>query len=158
MYLVLKLVHVLAVIVFLGNIIVGIFWKTIADRTRDPRVIAHTIKGILRADQLFTIPAIIVLLIAAFAMTGIAHLSILGTGWILWSLILFIISGTAFGPVARAQRRLLGIAHAALTSGVMDWTDYDRVTRVWNIAGMIALIAPLIAVAFMVTKPALPAF
>ncbi|MBV9276735.1 MAG: DUF2269 family protein, partial [Candidatus Eremiobacteraeota bacterium] len=83
---------------------------------------------------------------------------ILGTGWILWGIILFIISGIAFGPVVRSQRQMLAVAQAALTSGVMNWDDYARYGRVWNIAGTIALILPLLAVAIMVTKPALPAF
>jgi len=158
MYLALKFVHVLAVIAFVGNISIGILWHTIGDSTRDPRIMAHTMKGILLADKVFTIPGIIVLLIAGIATALVGQLSILGTGWILWSIILFIISGIAFGPVARSQRQMLAVAQAAQTSGVMNWEDYNRFARTWNIAGTIALLAPLIAVLFMVTKPALPAF
>jgi len=158
MYLGLKFIHVLAVIVFVGNISIGVMWRTIGDITRDPRIIAHTMKGILLGDRLFTIPAVIVLLIAGIATAEVGHLSILGTGWILWGIILFIISGIAFGPVVRSQRQMLAVAQAALTSGVMNWDDYARYGRVWNIAGTIALILPLLAVAIMVTKPALPAF
>ncbi len=66
MYLALKFIHVLAVIIFVGNISVGILWRTIGERTRDPRIIAHTMKGILLADKFFTIPAVIVLLLAGF--------------------------------------------------------------------------------------------
>lgn len=158
MYLILKFVHVLAVMIFVGNISVGILWHTIGDSTRDPRIIAHTVKGILLADKIFTIPAIIVLLIAGIGTAEAGHLSILGTGWILWSIILFIISGIAFGPVSRSQRRMLAVAQTALTSGVMNWEDYDRFARTWNVAGTIALVAPLVAVLFMVIKPLLPAF
>jgi len=158
MYLVLKFVHVLAVIIFVGNISVGILWHVIGDSTRDARIIAHTMKGILLADKIFTIPAIIVLLIAGIATAEVGHLPILATGWILWSIILFVISGIAFGPISRSQRQMLVVAQAALTSGVMNWEDYDRFGRTWNIAGTIALVAPLIAVLLMVTKPSLPAF
>ncbi|MBV9972200.1 MAG: DUF2269 domain-containing protein [Candidatus Eremiobacteraeota bacterium] len=158
MYLALKFIHVLAVIVFVGNISIGILWKNIGDLTRDPRIIAHTIKGILLADKIFTIPAVIVLVIAGVGAAQVAHLSILGTGWILWSLILLIVSGIAFGPVGRAQRQMLSVAQAALTSGVMNWEDYAASGKVWTITGLVALILPLIAVALMVTKPPLPAF
>jgi len=158
MYLILKFVHVLAVIIFVGNITVGIFWKSIADATRDPRIIAHTMKGIIGADRWFTIPAIIVLLIGGFGAAAIGKYPILATGWILWGLGLFIIAGLAFGPVARAQRRMAAIAQTAVTSGVMNWEEYAGAERTWNIAGAIALIAPLVAVAVMVLKPALPAF
>ncbi len=158
MYLTFKLVHVFAVIAFVGNITVGIFWKTIADATRDPRIIAHTIKGVVGADRWFTIPAIVLILLGGFGAAGVARLPILGTGWILWGMIMFIIAGICFGPVSRAQKQLLAIAQAAVSGGVMNWQEYERVGRVWNVAGTIALIAPLIAVGLMVLKPSLPAF
>ena len=41
MFLWFKLIHIIAVIVFLGNIALGIFWKAIADQSRDPRIIAQ---------------------------------------------------------------------------------------------------------------------
>ncbi len=158
MYLVLKLIHVLAVIVFVGNITVGIFWKEIADRTRDPRVMAHTVTGIIGADRVFTIPAIIVILIAGISTAEVGHFPILGTGWILWAIVLFIISGLAFIPLSRAQRQLRDVASAGVGSGSLDWTNYDRLSQQWNVWGAIALITPLLAVALMVLKPSLPAF
>jgi len=158
MYLILKLVHVLAVIFFVGNITIGIFWKTIADQTKDPRVIAHTIASIMTGDRIFTIPAIFVLLIGGFGAAQIGGMSILSTGWILWGLILFIIAGICFGPVSRAQRELRDTASAGEASGTMDWTRYEQVSAQWNVFGMIATIAPLISVALMVLKPVLPAF
>jgi uncharacterized membrane protein len=158
MYLVLKFVHVIAVIVFVGNISVGVFWKTIADKTKDPRIIAYTIAGIIGADRVFTIPAIFLILIGGFGAASIGQYPILGTGWILWGLILFVIAGIGFGPVSRSQRQLRDIADAGVTSGTMDWTRYEQISAVWNLWGTIALIAPIIAVALMVLKPALPAF
>ncbi len=158
MYLILKLVHVVAVIMFVGNITIGIFWKEIADRTKDPRIVAHTIAGIIRADRLFTIPAIVVLLIGGIGAAQVGHLSILGTGWILWAIVLFVIAGIAFGPVSRAQRQLRDLADAGVASGAMDWARYEQLSMQWNVWGTIATLAALIAVAFMVLKPALPAF
>ena len=157
-YAILKTVHVLAVIMFVGNITVGIFWKTIADATHDPRIMAHTLRGIMQADRWFTIPGIILLVIAGVSTAMVAHLPILGTGWILWSLVLFIIAGLAFGPVARAQRQMEALARTAAEGGTFDGARYAAVSQTWNVAGMIALIGPLIAVILMVAKPALPAF
>ena len=153
-----KVVHVAAVVMFLGNITVGIFWKMWADRTGDVRIIAHTIDGIRVADRLFTIPGIILLLIGGIGAALVAGYPILGTGWILWSIILFIISGIAFGWVARSQRLLSAVAHEGIDSGSMSRALYDKFSGVWNLTGMIALIAPLIAMVLMIVKPALPAF
>jgi uncharacterized membrane protein len=157
-YTILKFVHVIAVIVFMGNITVGLFWKRFADATKDPAIIAHTMDGIIRADRIFTIPAIILIVVAGIGTAQMEGYPILGTGWILWGIIFFVIAGIAFGPAARAQRELLVIARKRDASGGIDWTAYQRKSRVWDIFGSIALVAPFIAVALMVIKPVLPAF
>jgi len=156
-YSLLKALHVIAVAIFFGNITVGIFWKAFADRTKDPRIIAHTLAGIIRADRLFTIPAVIVLVLAGLAAAGVGHIPILSTGWVLWPVIIFILTGIAFGPVSRSQRELRDIAQSAV-GGTMDWQAYAAADRRWTIFGMIATILPLIAIVIMVTKPVLPAF
>lgn len=66
MYQVLKLIHIAAVIIFLGNIITGLFWKAHADRTKEVRFISHTMHGIIRSDRWFTIPGVIVITVAGF--------------------------------------------------------------------------------------------
>lgn len=157
LYLVLKTIHVLAVVLFLGNITVGAFWKAFADKTGKPPVMAHTIDGIIRADRIFTIPAVIVLVLAGFAAAGMGHYSILGTGWILWGLGLFVISGVAFGPIARVQRALLAVAQTGLQTAEQQ-AAYEALSRQWNVYGTIATVAPFAALVIMVLKPALPAF
>ncbi len=152
MYLVLKLVHLIGVVMFLGNISIGIFWKTAADRTKNAAVMAYAMQSIIQADRIFTIPGIIILLIGGIATASVGNYPILGTGWILWALILFILSGLAFAPVSRVQRQLLAAAQNA------QLMQYDQLSRTWNLWGTIALIAPLIAFAIMILKPSLPAF
>ncbi len=152
MYLFFKLLHVFAVIAFLGNIAVGVFWKEFADRTKDSKVMAFALDGIIRADRIFTIPGVIAIVIGGVGAAMAGGFSILGTGWILWGLSLFIISGIAFGPLSRAQRELLAAARAG------DMQRYDQLSKRWNLYGGIALIAPVLAAAIMILKPALPAF
>jgi len=67
-YLLLKLIHIIAAILFLGNIITGLFWKFHADGTRDPKVIAHAFEGIIRAGRWFTIPGVIAIVAAVVLM------------------------------------------------------------------------------------------
>jgi uncharacterized membrane protein len=157
LYLALKTIHVLAVVIFLGNITVGAFWKAFADKTGKAPVMAHTIDGIIRADRIFTIPAIVVLLLAGFAAAGVGHYSILGTGWILWGIGLFVVSGIAFGPIARAQRALLAVAQTGLQTAEQQ-KAYEAISRQWNLYGTIATVAPFAALVIMVLKPSLPAF
>src|ERR1700687_943520 len=96
MYLLIKLLHVIAVVAFLGNIVTGLFWHAHAARTRDPKLLAHTIEGIVRADRLVPLPGIIGVIATGVAAAIYGNLPILRTGWILWTLILFIASGLIF--------------------------------------------------------------
>ena len=154
MYLFLKLLHIVAVVLFLGNIIVGIFWKAIADKTRDPRIIAFTMDGIIRADRIFTVPGVILILIGGFGAAGIGRMPMLGTPWILWSIILFTISGIAFmGWLVPIQKKLRAVAAGAGDSSKMDWPAYKRLSRQWKLWGLVALVTPLIAMVLMVMKP-----
>ena len=156
MYLLLKSIHVLAVVMFLGNIATGVFWKTHADRTRDPRLIEHTLDGIIRSDRIFTVPGVFLIIAAGVGAALVGRLEMLGTGWILWPIVLFSISGIAFmARVAPLQRQMLDIARAG-GAGQMNWMRYESLSRSWAIWGAIALLTPLAALFIMVMKPALP--
>jgi uncharacterized membrane protein len=153
----LKLVHILAVVMFLGNITTGLFWKAFADRTRDPRIMAHTLQGIIASDRRFTLPGVAVIVLAGVAAALRAGLPLLHTGWIAWSIALITVSGLAFMlRVAPLQRRMAALALAA-GDGDLDWQAYVALTRSWNVWGLVSLVTPLAAAALMVLKPALPA-
>jgi len=154
MYLAMKLAHILAVIMFVGNIATGVFWKAHADRTNDPRIIAHVMDGIIRSDRLFTIPGVIVIIVTGFGAAGIGRIPMLRTDWILWSIILFSISGIAFmAQVAPLQRQMRDVARVATGSGDFDRSTYTSLSQRWALWGAIALATPLIALGLMVFKP-----
>jgi uncharacterized membrane protein len=147
-YLIFKLIHIFAVIIFLGNIIIAVYWKGHGDKSNDPKIIAYTIKGMIRADRYFTMPAVAFLILAGFGAMGIGYIPF-ETGWILWGFILIIISAAAFmAKVVPAQKKLLKIAKA----DSFDQQQYDAVSKEWNLWSSIATIAPIIAVVLMVLK------
>ena len=152
MYLAFKLVHIAGVVLFLGNITVGVFWKRYADATGNSGVMAHAMDGIIKADKIFTIPGIVVLLIGGIGAAIVGRYPILSTGWLLWGVIAFILSGIAFGPLSRTQRRLSLAAHTG------NMADYETLSTSWNLWGFIALAMPVVAFVLMILKPALPAF
>jgi uncharacterized membrane protein len=156
MYLLMKLLHIVAVIAFLGNITTGLFWHIHAARTRDPRLIAHTVDGIIKSDRLFTIPGVVVIIATGVIAAVAGGFPLLGTGWILWTLVLFAISGLIFMAfVAPLQRRLLALAQAGSGPGSFDYTGYHKVARRWEIWGAAALLTPAVGLVLMVLKPAL---
>jgi uncharacterized membrane protein len=155
MYLWFKLLHVAAVVAFLGNIGTGAFWHAHATRTRDPKLLAHTMDGIIRSDRVFTLPGVAGIVLAGFAAAGVGHLPILHTGWIVGGIVLFVLAGAAFmARVAPLQRQLLALARAGADSGSFDYGRYRALARQWQLWGTVALVTPLIALALMVLKPA----
>jgi uncharacterized membrane protein len=153
-YLWLKLIHLIAVIAFLGNITTGLFWHSHAARTRDPRILAHTMSGIIRSDRWFTIPGVVGILVGGIAAAVTGHYPILGTGWILWTIVLFSISGLAFMlRVAPLQRELHTLADAGARAGGFDYDRYHRLARRWEFWGGVALLTPVVGLFLMVLKP-----
>ena len=146
-----KLIHVLFVIIFLGNITIGLFWKMFAEKTKDPDKIAFAFKGIIKADRYFTIPGVIG--ITLFGIAGAMHsgIPILGTGWILWSIILFTISGIAFmAKLVPLQKKLAALAS---DKEKFNWDEYHKLSKQWDLWGYVALLTPWIATILMVLKP-----
>jgi len=152
MYVALKVIHIIAVILFMGNIITGLFWKAHVDRTRNVKFIAHTMDGLIRADRWFTIPGVIVITAAGIFAAIQAGLPLLRTGWILWSIIAFSASGVAFAwQVAPLQKELLALTRAA-DGTAFDWALYRSKSLRWELWGLFATVAPAIAVVLMVLK------
>ena len=156
MYLLIKLLHVIAVIAFVGNITTGLYWHAHAARTRDSRLLAFTMDGIIRSDRIFTRPGVIAIIVTGVAAAIYGNFPLLRTGWILWSLILFIAAGAIFGlRVAPLQRQLRALAEAAVQSGAFDYAGYHSLAVRWEVWGAVALLTPLAALVLMVLKPSL---
>lgn len=154
LYLPIKLLHVASVVVFLGNITLGLFWKAHADGSRDPAVMANALAGIIRADRWFTIPGVVAIVASGLGLALIAPYPLLRTGWIFWSLVLFSVSGVVFSVwVAPLQRRLLALAEQARAGGALDAAAYRQLSVAWELSGAVALLTPVAAMALMVLKP-----
>jgi len=153
-YLLLKSLHVISVVLFLGNIITGVFWKMHADRHGDLRSRAQALDGIIHSDRVFTMPGVFLIIGTGVALALLGHLPFIGTPWILWSIVLFGISGFTFGArVGPLQKKLLSNVRAGL-AGAWDEAEYRKLSRGWQLWGVIATGAPLVAVFLMVMKPA----
>lgn len=154
MYLLLKAVHILSVVMFLGNIITGLFWKAHADRSGDPKLQAHALAGIIRSDAWFTLPSVVAIIATGVGLAMMTGLSLLGTDWILASLVAFGLSGLLFGIwLAPAQKSLLAMARDAEAGGEWPSPAYRRLSVRWEIIGIAAILLPLAALALMVFKP-----
>lgn len=150
-YLILVLIHVIAVVIFLGNITIAPFWKANAEKKRDRLLLVNAWEGIIRADKLFTMPGVILLLI--FGIGGALHggFNLISAGWIFWSIILYAISGAAFMiKVVPIQKKIVALAK---DESNFSWDNYYKLAKQWDIWGSVATITPWIAVILMVIKP-----
>lgn len=152
----LRLVHGAAVILFLGNIITGLFWAAHARRTRDLHAVGVIFDGIIRSDRWITLPSALIVLLSGIAAAGRAGWPILGTGWILWSSLSFALSGVLFGlGVAPLQR---GIRDRALRVGDTgdDWNAVAGLYWKWKALGILSIAAAVVSFTLMILKPSLP--
>ena len=145
-----KLLHILAVIVFLGNITVGVFWKLQADKSKDRLKIVETFKNLIKADRIFTMPSVTALFIFGVGTAMQGNMSLVETSWIMWSIIMLIISAFVFmAKVVPLQKQIIKLANS---EEKFSWDLYLSLSGKWNVWGTIATITPYIAVALMILK------
>jgi uncharacterized membrane protein len=146
----LKSLHVLGVCLFLGNIIVSAFWKVLADRTGNYHVIRFATRLVNVTDMVFTGTGATLLLVAGHMLAG-SYGGIAANDWIVWSYVLFGVSGAIWiavlVPIQIKQARLL---RDVTTSTVP--AEYYRLARLWAVSGSIATLFPLPAIYLMVAK------
>lgn len=150
-YLMLKFLHVTGACLFVGNNVVTPFWKVLAERTRNPAVIAYSQRLVTLTDIIFTGGGIGLLLGPGHAMIA-AQPALWEQPWLRWSYALFGLSGliwlVVLLPVQVKQARLA----KAFIDGSAIPAEYWRLSRWWFVAGTAASVLPLISLLLMVTK------
>jgi uncharacterized membrane protein len=148
-----KMIHLLGVVVFLGNIIVTALWKALADRTADPPVIAFAQRLVTLTDWVFTAGGVLLILIGGYGMAFVAGLNLRGQAWLNWGQVLFIASGLIWVLVLIPTQIAQARQARALAAGGAVPESYWRHSRRWMIWGVIATVIPLANLYFMVFKP-----
>lgn len=152
-YLWFKTLHVVGVILFVGNLLVTGVWKVLADRTRDGRVIAFAQRLVTVTDASFTGAGAVIVLLTGLLMVVPYEIDFWNVPWLLWGLVLFLASGLLWVlvlvPVQMKQARL---ARTFADGGEIP-EDYWRLARLWTVCGTVATLLPLINVLLMVYKP-----
>jgi len=148
----LKSLHILGASLFLGNIIVSAFWKVLADRTGNYSVIRFATRLVNVTDTVFTGLGATLLLVTGHLLAG-NYGGILSNDWILWSYVLFGVSGVIWiavlVPIQFKQAHMLRMSP---TEEIPK--EYHRLARIWSFAGTLATLFPLPAVYLMVSRGA----
>ncbi len=151
------LIHLIGVVLFFSGFSGSLFMKMRAERTGDPRILAHTFAAMNVQDKWFTPLSILLIMVGGFGSASLAGLSVTGTGWIFWSLVLYGFSGLIF--VLRAlplQHRIETLLSDGIASGELDWGGYQTLAKSWNFWAILAFTMVTITFVLMVLKPTLP--
>jgi len=152
-YLVWKAWHLVGVIALLGNIVVTAWWKIMADRTKDPRIIAFAQRQVTLTDFVFTAPGALLAILAGDVMAYGFMSNTWSIQWLNWGRGLFITAGVIWLTVLiPTQIRQARIARSFNDSQTIP-EEYWRLSNRWKYFGAVAVVLPLINMYWMVFKP-----
>ncbi|MCW6511016.1 DUF2269 family protein [Lichenifustis flavocetrariae] len=151
-YLWIKYAHILGATVIFGTGIGTAFQMWAAHRSRDVRGLALVTRNVVKADWIFTTPAVLLQ-----PLTGTVLAVSAGYGlhdrWLLGAILLYGLTGLCWLPVVWIQIKLRDLAaQAAATSQPLP-AAYDRLFRWWFVLGVPAFGSVLVIFHLMIQKP-----
>ncbi|HEX8216878.1 MAG TPA: DUF2269 domain-containing protein [Allosphingosinicella sp.] len=151
-YFLLKFLHVIGAAVLLGTGAGIAFFMLMAHRTGDARIVAATARIVVVADFVFTATAVVAQPVTGVLLARTAGYS-LGEGWIVASILLYLLTGAFWLPVVWMQARMKTLAAAAADAGAALPAGYHRLYRWWFAFGFPAFAAVLAIFWLMIARP-----
>jgi len=151
MYGLMKIVHVLAVVVLLGNLLMAPFWRKRLAALGGAQARAAANRSVRVADLIFTLPGWVVVLATGIML--IIQQGMRGRYWLHLSLLLFLGWLVLWHIlVLRARKAMIAQADEAAADGPAsaELAQHERQWQQWSYLS--ALLAVLILI-LMVTKP-----
>lgn len=153
MYDALKALHVIGVVLLVGNVTITAYWKVMADRTGDPKIVAHAQRGVNGADWVFTLAGIALLMIGGYGAAWVKGLPLFNSIWLVGGQILFAVSGLMWLAILVPLQIRQGRAARDFFDRDRIPPDYLRDAQRWLVWGIIATVPLVIATVLMVMKP-----
>lgn len=151
-YQALEFVHIVSSTLLFGTGLGTAFALWHAHRTRDARVIAAVAQGAVRADWVFTTPAVVVQPATGAALV-VLHGFPWSTPWLAAALLLYVLVGACWIPVVWLQIRMRDLAREAAGGGTPLPPLYHRCYRIWFALGWPAFAGVLAIFWLMIFKP-----
>jgi uncharacterized membrane protein len=148
-----KFIHVLGIVILVGNVTITAYWKVLADLSKDARIIAHAQRGVNFADWIFTLSGIVLIIVGGYGAALIKQLPLFSSFWLVAGQILFGISGVIWLGVLVPLQIRQGRAARQFSGGGEVPAAYWRDAKRWLVWGIIATVPLVAAVYVMVEKP-----
>ena len=129
----------------------------VAHLRSDPAVIAGTARMVVLADLVFTATAVV-----AQPITGVALAYAVGysltDGWIVLSILLYLVTGAFWVPVVWMQARMRDLAADAVRDAAPLPRAYNRLFWTWFAFGFPAFASVLAIFWLMIVRPTIPSW
>jgi uncharacterized membrane protein len=146
-----KLLHLLGVVLLVGNVTVTSIWKLYADATRDPVVVAFAQRLVTVTDWFFTFWGIVLLVVGGYGAAWAGGMDVLRDPWLVWSEALFALAGVVWlGMLVPIQVRQARLARGFAPGRVIP-PEYWRLGRLWIAGGLVATV-PLVAATWVMIR------
>lgn len=148
-FLTLKFIHILSIIILFGLGLGTVFYKVMADRSENIAAMAVTGQHVVLADWWFTTPTVIIQPLTGILMVNELDIS-LTESWLVYTYILYILTGLCWLPVVILQIRMRDIAMQAVAENQALPLQYHIYARLWMWLGVPAFFAMVIITMLMV--------
>jgi uncharacterized membrane protein len=156
-YFVLKYLHIVGAAVLLGTGSGIAFFMLMAHLSGKAAVIAGVARIVVIADFIFTATAVVLQPITGALLVVNVGYS-LWDGWVIWSIVLYVLTGALWLPVVWMQMRLRDLATIAAAEGKPLPEQYHRLFWLWFAFGIPAFAAVAIILWLMIAKPQIAFF
>lgn len=152
-YLLVKTLHILSATVLFGTGLgtAFFFWSS---RAADDAAQLFAARITVRADFLFTLPAVVIQPLTGFWLIALAGFD-WSDGWLVASYGLYLLAGLCWLPVVWLQIRIKRMLEAKVSGGSFDAERFRRLRRAWFLLGWPAFGGLVVVFFLMVAKPSL---
>jgi uncharacterized membrane protein len=154
LYFGLKFLHIIGAAVLLGTGAGIAFFMLMAHLGKSPAVIAGVSGIVVIADFIFTATAVVAQPVTGVLLARTVGYS-LSEGWIVWSIILYLITGGFWLPVVWMQMRMRDLAAQAVKDGSPLPPAYHSLFWLWFAFGFPAFAAVIAIFWLMIVRPPL---
>ncbi len=152
LYFLLKYVHLIGAAVLLGTGAGIAFFMLMAHLKGDVAVVAGVARIVVLADFLFTATAVILQPVTGVLLAWQVGYA-LTEGWIVLSIVLYLLTGAFWLPVVWMQMQMRDLAQTAAANGAPLPRRYHRLFWTWLSFGFPAFAAVLAIFWLMMTRP-----
>ena len=148
-----KFIHIVGVIVLVGNVTATAIWKFFADRSGDSKIVGFSQRLVTVTDWSLTFWGVILTVAGGYGAAAIGGMNPLSDRWLVLGQFLFLLSGFMWiAMLIPLQVRLARMARQFRDGGPIPG-EYAVASRAWFVVGIIATVPLIAAIWVMIAKP-----